>query len=279
MHPLVDKAQQYTDFFNAWRAFSRFQPLEDRLPTFFFQLQGVLPEKINDSYSKYVSGQNLNTEAMLGFFGELAQPIKLAKRAGFFCDPWAVAGLKRDEVRNSAVLAWWLDPHGSHGFGDAFLSLLLQEIDVKKHLGLPRSTSPHCRIRVESCPDGDRASRVDIEIDDAKFFIIIEVKIDAPESNDQLKRYCDIAKVRRGTRPWAIFYLTPQGRKSKYIDNVSGYSIMNEEPIIPISWKKISAMLKIVSKQHRAHFRDNNFPELALTNLLAYSFSKHISQF
>ena len=32
------------------------------------------------------------------FFKNMEQSLPFAKKAGFFCDPWAVANLKRDEV-------------------------------------------------------------------------------------------------------------------------------------------------------------------------------------
>lgn len=291
MQKPVNYTQQLADFFGSWRALSQFIPLEERLQNFFSQLKDVLPVKKDRSPQKEVSGKNLNTEKMNRFFEEFTQPIALAKRAGFFCDPWTVAKLKRDEVRNSSVLAWWLDPKETHGLNDALhhgldslLSHLLRAIESKKQIGLPNFPGPHCRVRVESCPDGDRASRVDIEIDDPKssnspgFFLIIEVKIDAPESKDQLERYCKVAMKRKDNRQWAILFLTPQGRNSQYI-NEGPCTELNKERIVTFSWKEISVILKAVAKQHTEHFQDNKFPELALVNLLARSFCNHILQF
>lgn len=259
--------------------------LEDLLHIFFAQLKTILPSMMDCSTLKFVPGKRLDIDVMRSFFEELAQPLYLAKRAGFFCNPWVVAQLKRDEVRNSAVLAWWLDPNETHGLSDAFLSHLLQKIENENHLGLPKGVSRNCRVRVESCPDGDRVSRVDIEIDDPGtqnfpgFFLIIEVKIDAQESHGQLSRYCDISKRRGGNRKSVVLFLTPQGRRSRLMSENSECSLMHEKSIVSISWKEMAMMLKTVAKQHMADFKENKFSELELVSQLARSFSNHIIQF
>lgn len=273
-----NSTQQLSGFFESWSAVTKNRPLRDRLDVFFNCLRDVLPRQGVSSRLSHKVGENINTGELGHLFNELEQPLFSAKRAGFFCDPWSVASLKRDEVRNSAVLAWWLNPHGSHGLNDALLSRLLQAVESKKDFELPKKVDKLCRVRVESCPDGDRASRVDIEIDDPYFFLIIEVKIDAPESEDQLKRYCDIATLRSGKRPWAILFLTPQGRDSRYLNQDLECAKMGDH-VVPITWKQVSSMLNDVSKKHSADFRGQNFPELALVGLLARSFCKHILHF
>lgn len=278
MQNQVCPTKQLADFFDTWRDLTQVVPLEKRLHSFFSQLKVLLPDKKESVTLKNVLWQHINVEEMNRFFGEMTQPIALAKQAGFFCDPWAIAKLKRDEVRNSSVLAWWLAPKGTHGLNDAFLSKLLKEINKKNVLKVPTVVSSRCRVRVESCPDGERASRVDIEIDDPGFFLIIEVKIDAPEGNDQLQRYCDIARKKCRDRPWAILFLTPQGRASQNMGDCQNAS-QDKPPIIALSWKEISVMLKAVTKQHTASFQGSKFPELALVDLLARSFCNHILQF
>lgn len=54
--------------------------------------------------------------------GDLQAPLAAGVAAGLFGNPWAAAALRRDEVRNASVLAWFLDPSGGHGCGDALLS-------------------------------------------------------------------------------------------------------------------------------------------------------------
>ena len=59
-------------------------------------------------------------------------------------------------------------------------------------------------MRKESNPDGYIRNRVDIEIESNDFYLIIEVKIDANESIEQLKKYGDLAKSRAGDRQGGI---------------------------------------------------------------------------
>lgn len=145
---------------------------------------------------------------------QMRQPIMDARRGAFNFDPWEVAGLKRNEVRNSAVLAWLLNPRGSHGLGDMALRGLLTEVR-KFEPSFPEQSGKSCRVRVESNPDGESNNRIDIEIDDSQFYLIIEVKIDAPEGTQQMERYGKIAEVVAGQRPWALVFLTPKGRASQ----------------------------------------------------------------
>lgn len=166
------------------------------------------------------------------WLADMMQPMEDARRGAFHFDPWQVAGLGRDEVRNSAVLAWLLNPQGSHGLGDAaMLGLLgnLRRFDSR----FPSHCSAYCRVRVESNPDGDRGNRVDIEIDDVHFYALIEVKLGAPEGEEQLKRYGDISKQLAGARPWALVFLTPRGVKS----NTAGH---HADRVLPMSWQQLA---------------------------------------
>jgi PD-(D/E)XK nuclease superfamily len=96
------------------------------------------------------------------------------------------------------VLRWFLDTNGDHGCGDALLTYVLGRVGSKLDDRFPAKPSTRCTVVVEECPDGDRASRVNVQADDPGFFLVIEVKIDAPEQPRQLERYCDIASARAG---------------------------------------------------------------------------------
>ena len=65
------------------------------------------------------------------------------------------------------------------------------------------------------------------------FYMIIEVKIDADENNCQINRYCSIAESRAGKLPWAVVYLTPDGRKPRSIDQKFTENVAN------ISWGRL----------------------------------------
>lgn len=191
------------------------------------------------------------------------EPLEATGRSGLFGNPWTAAALRRDEVRNASVLRWFLDPNGGHGCGGALLGSLLLRIRAKSVAGFQAMASERCRVTVEECPDGDRSSRVDIQIDDPAFFLIIEIKIDAGEQPDQLKRYGDIAEARAaGRRPWAIVYLTRDGR--------AGSTVAEEhlKQVVCLSWGEIAADLRRIARR-----------AVPASAFLARAFASHVSSF
>ncbi|WP_417321265.1 PD-(D/E)XK nuclease family protein [Emcibacter sp.] len=199
---------------------------------------------------------------LVGLFEDLGELVSDQTLGSVnFGNPWSIAGLRRDEVRNAAVLKWFLDPRGGHGLHAGLLNSLLTNIP-----DFPLEPSSYCRLAVEDCPDGSRDSRVDIRIDDpGNFFLIIEVKIDAGEQIDQLQRYCQIAEAcARDGRPWKVIYLTCTGAVPKtagiYFDDV-----------VPYSWSKIASHLWDAAKKPKNGHEISRF--------LAKTFAKHISRF
>jgi hypothetical protein len=105
-------------------------------------------------------------------------------------DPWAAARLRRDEVRNASVLAAFLTPRQTGDLAYRFLHALLRRLDD------PRGSLPTLamlrhgyRVRTEDCPLGLSSERVDLTLEGPSFLLGIEVKIDAPEGDDQFGRY------------------------------------------------------------------------------------------
>lgn len=206
--------------------------LQTWLPRFFTDYQACRPPPIAHIDEPVPKSFQIDVAKLTQWLADLQQPMIDARKGAFHFDPWEVAGLRRDEVRNSAVLAWLLNPKGSHGMGDVAMRGLLGDLN-NFDSSFPAACSRFCRVRIESNPDGDSGNRVDIEVDDANFFVLIEVKIGAPEGVDQLKRYGDIAKQLAGTRPWALVFLTPQGMKS----NTAGVHVNR---VLPMSWRQLS---------------------------------------
>ena len=197
--------------------------LQRWLPSFFTDYQACRTPTPPVAQKPEPKSFKLDVSKLTQWFSVMAQPMVDARRGAFQFDPWEVAGLGRDEVRNAAVLAWLLNPKGSHGLGDVAMSGLLGDLWNFDN-DFPSTCGSSCRVRVESNPDGDVGNRVDIEIDDDNFYVIIEVKVDAPEGKEQMKRYGDVATKLAGSRPWALIFLTPQGVKSNtagpYVDRV-----------------------------------------------------------
>ncbi|HZF86211.1 MAG TPA: PD-(D/E)XK nuclease family protein [Burkholderiaceae bacterium] len=209
------------------------------------------------------------TSSLISWFGELRGPLTDCWDAGLFGNPWAAAALRRDEVRNASVLAWFLDPRGGHGCGDALLVSLLDRIRGRLP-DFPERPSPRCTVAVEECPDGSRANRVDIQVDDPTFIVVVEVKIDAPEQPGQLERYCRIAAERACGRPWAVALLTPDGRLPVTAGEYGGY-------VVPFAWSMIATGLRRAGSS-KGRTLEGRAPA-GVSHFLATTFASHVTNF
>lgn len=156
-------------------------------------------------------------------------------KRGVDCNVWDVAGIKFDEVRASKILAWILDPQGSHGQGSVFLESIAP---LLKNRLTTEMLAAGGKSYVETLPLGDHESRVDIEIKGKEFLLFIEVKIYATEQNHQLERYFKIAKAKAGNRSYAVVFLTPSG----YAPIKCQDRIRNE--IVSVSWRECAAKIR-----------------------------------
>ncbi|HHX4812401.1 TPA: PD-(D/E)XK nuclease family protein [Yersinia enterocolitica] len=182
---------------------------------------------------------NIDSNQLAEFFSQLSEPLKAVQHRSLSFDPWEIAGLGRKEVRNTGVLAWLLDPSGSHGFGRLPLQAFLQSIRDCGREDIPKDFNRYCRVRVETNPTGDNTNRVDIEIDADNFFLLIEVKIDAGEQKEQISHYCSDARQRAVQRPWVVVFLTPHGGKPL----TSGLEF-NAEDVPCLSWWHLAAAME-----------------------------------
>ena len=121
------------------------------------------------------------------------------------------------ELQHSWVIAWLLDPRGSHALGDNFLRTLLTRV---------AAVAQERRISVPS-PDSAKGwalsnvwvarERYNIDIlaisDEDRLALLIENKIFGDEIPGQLRRYWETVKTTYpGLKPFPAF-LTPDGRK------------------------------------------------------------------
>lgn len=126
-----------------------------------------------------------------------------------------VLKIERRELQHSALLAWLLDPRGSHGLRDYFLRRFLSEAAAE---GRERGTTDVTPLDVDGWELGDvkvATERHNIDIlliDEADEFVcLIENKIGAVEHSDQLARYLiTVESEYEGLSPFPIF-LTPDG--------------------------------------------------------------------
>lgn len=115
----------------------------------------------------------------------------------------SVIGHERDELTHSRLLAWLLDPSGSHDLGAGLLQRLAERVGIGP---LVDEDAGRARVRREVVhPDG----RADLVIDLPEACIGIENKIDAVEQREQCTRM-----VRAfGTDDAVFLFLTLDGHK------------------------------------------------------------------
>jgi hypothetical protein len=187
---------------------------------------------------------------------KLKDPLHEAKAQGAFLQVWAIAGLRRNERRNAAVLAWLLNPRGSHGCGASFLSALFQKAaqrmpnwpSIGPDLGLTT-------VETEEAPIGSERDRVDIALDGPDFVLFIEVKIDALEGAEQLLRYVESARAKATAQRKnhaLIIYLAPH----KPVNPPSEIAVIN--------WRDVASALSetrntgfggVLARQYVNHIR------------------------
>jgi hypothetical protein len=133
--------------------------------------------------------------------------------------------IEPDEMRLSKILAWLLDPRGTHGQGGKFLRLLFDAIEVK-------SETDECnraKIQTELSIDN---GRLDIVVNMVNFRLIIENKPWAVDQQRQIQRYFEHLE-QNDRSDYAIIYLTPKGTTPSII------SISDEERKLRITNKQL----------------------------------------
>ena len=239
--------------------------LVEHLPEFFNHLRLYLHSIPIDK--KPIVINIPNAESLAIWLDALREPIAKSKASGIFCNPWQLLKLGTDEVRNSTILAWLVNPRSDHGLGNIFLLALLNELQRIHPDFAPELVDSLPSVNTEICPENDQTNRVDIEINAANFYLIIEVKINAIEGEKQLERYGEIAKKQARNKPWAIVFLTRRGGKS----TTSG---IHKDKVISLSWIKIARIFRKALENHVLHDSADRF-----SPRLVELYLRHISNF
>jgi hypothetical protein len=215
-------ANRLDAFFADWRAAQISNPvpmLADHLTHFFEQFRSLSPPKPSpDLKLPAAPGKLLDPKSLEATLQALREPLAQARSAGAFLNVWSTAGLKRDEVRNTAVLASLFDPRSYPEAGPDFLWAFLQRATRSSEAFLLQKAEvlSGYTVRTEEYPLGQAESRVDLSIEGHSFLLMIEVKIDAIEGLAQLSRYDDVLRkkaIALGKRP-ALIYLSPRPPKN-----------------------------------------------------------------
>lgn len=144
-------------------------------------------------------------------------------------DLFGVLRIHRAEVRHSAMLAWLLDPGAKHPLGTRFLAAFLARACPDMQFSRLADARTTCEVSRREC-------RADVVIELPEAVIVIENKIDAPESD----RQCDILYESFSDRPGARFvFLTPTGCRPV---SASGEAA---DAFVAIGHREITAMLSM----------------------------------
>lgn len=197
---------------------------------------------------------------------QIREKQEQARNRGFAANPWTIAGLKRHEVRNCAVLASLLDSEQFGATARAFLGAILASAAERsgRHFPLEDIEAGNYVVRCETCLAGDWSNRVDLLIEstgnEKGWMIAIEAKIGAGLGKNQLENYHrDMQRRARSTdREAFLLFLAPfepQKLRSKIRDE-----------LVHLRWGDISeaaqeAMANSRSESNHAEFLLDSFRE------------------
>ena len=138
-----------------------------------------------------------------------------------------VLKVERRETQHSALLAWLLDPRGSHGLGEYFLRRFLSEAALAaRERGIGEVTPLIVDgWKLDDIEVATERHRIDIMLvaEADEFVCLIENKIGAGEHSNQLSRYLDtVEREYEGLNPFPIF-LTPDGTGPESDEDAARY--------------------------------------------------------
>ncbi|HGG05996.1 MAG TPA: hypothetical protein ENK28_11095 [Aliiroseovarius sp.] len=148
---------------------------------------------------------------------------KLEAIADVFC-PFEAIGMTQQEIRHAHYLAYLLDPHRPHGFGDKFLSETVRLFADTAGKSAPSPLYLHLadlgQARILRERD-DIDLRIEIPKSGAMHkncVFIIEMKIGADEGKGQLEKYEKIAKAQYDGWDIVHVFLTPEASEASRED-------------------------------------------------------------
>lgn len=148
-------------------------------------------------------------EALKRFLQDIQCLDRLEEWSGKF-NLFDVLKISGTEIRHSNVLAWLLDPEGSHGLGDAFLRRLVQKLTTQ----LDGSAAFRLLLMdLHSCTVLRESEHTDLLVlsHREKFLLCIENKVFSGEHDDQLHTYHEKLTELYPGYDRLFVYLTPDG--------------------------------------------------------------------
>lgn len=232
-------AKNLLAFVSKLRALER-EPVAHRLARFFEDWRSLQGASVSDRTEAVAPAADPG--ALRRAFGRLQPLLDEHRRSAPDLNICAVSGLGTDEVRASAVLAWFLDPRGSHGEGRLFADALWSKVGGAE-LGFDLQSLQ--RTATEVCPLADVADRVDVVLEGDHFAVFIEVKIYAGLQPAQLERYVAAAERSASLRNKphaALIYLAPYPAR------------LPSDRCRWLSWRRLARAFRLAAEQSSTPF-------------------------
>lgn len=143
--------------------------------------------------------------------------------------------MESDEVyTHSAIIAELLNPKGSHGCGDTFLKLFLEQLPTQFVLPFDtqNATTEKEVVIGEICDE--EGGRMDVLVHSKGQAIIIENKIYAGDHRNQLLRYYNYAEKQYKKGNYKLLYLTLDGKSPS--ESSTGKRLVENEDYYCISY-------------------------------------------
>lgn len=176
-------------------------------------------------------------------------------------------GVVRKEVIQSRFLAYLLSPCEQHKQGAKFINAFLEEI--KGNL-IDESILASVKVRTEV--PTDKYGRMDIVITAPDLMIVIEVKINAGERENQIADYQNWMDDQQYLNKILVF-LTPDGRDPETVDPKKirpfslSYKELAERVFNPLTPGIVPCSVRAVVEQYVTACRLITLGEIAMTNL------------
>lgn len=248
-------ASRLLAFLDGWRGASAAESLPARLSRFVDSVHSLLPRTTDVQEAVAVDADRLAK-----FLSHVGGSLRTARTAGATINPWTVARLGTNEVRNAAVLTALWSPHQTGDTAIRFFAAFLGGIDGLGAL-LPSEEELRrgYRVSAEHSPDGAASERVDLVIETADRIIGVEIKIEAREGPQQLERY--VAAIERlaslRSKLGAVILLAPFPP--------------TQANVLSASWANVRAAVAATLPERRSAY--------TFTDHLLADFARHITRF
>jgi hypothetical protein len=155
-------------------------------------------------------------KGLITLSGKIDTIEQMERHKGEKFNIFSILNMERKEVETHSMFLYeLLNPDGSHYQGTKYLEMFIKDV-----LELSDFDYKHVKVGRETFTDTSR--RIDFTIENDKYYIAIEMKIDAGDQDEQLDDYFTFAK-KQGKENTKVYYLSLDGKEA------NPKSVKNEE--------------------------------------------------